>query len=156
MPDVIFQDAPDVEDIARKLIGKYHEHLINAAIKYLKRYGNWVVSKKVRLGNAEKCSGKYKHLTGYDFVITVNGAFFDSMKLTQKEALIDHELCHCGVNDDDEYCIWLHDVEDFSAVVHRHGLWQEDVQKFAETCLEASRQLTLYDIAPERQKAVGE
>lgn len=39
MPDVVFEDAPEVEQISRKLIGDHHGHLINAKIKYLKRFG---------------------------------------------------------------------------------------------------------------------
>lgn len=79
MPDVIFEDAPEVEEIAHRLIGEHHGHLINAKIKYLKRFGAWTVNGKERLGSAEKCTAKHKHLTGLDFIITVNGIIFENM-----------------------------------------------------------------------------
>ncbi|OPX87761.1 MAG: hypothetical protein A4E53_02383 [Pelotomaculum sp. PtaB.Bin104] len=154
-PKTFFMDAPNVEEIASQLIEEHHRHLVNAKIKFLKRYGNWKAKGKTRLGSAEKVSEKHKYLTGYDFIIIINGIVFDSLRQQEKEALVDHELCHCGVTDKDEFCIWPHDLEDFIAIVRRHGLWMEELKRFADVAIEASRQLTIFDYYPEeRQVAV--
>jgi hypothetical protein len=145
MSEVVFEDAPDVENIARRLIPEHHTHLADAKIKYLGREGAWSVGGKIRWGSAEKCSAKHRHLTGYDFIIIINVDVWGGLESKQKVALVDHELSHCGINDNG-WCIWPHDVEDFASVVRRHGLWQEGVRKYAEAAVEASRQLTIFDI----------
>jgi hypothetical protein len=41
-------------------------------------------------------------------------------------------------------CLLGHDVEEFRAVIERHGLWKADLRKFAETAIQ-HRQPTLFD-----------
>lgn len=44
----------------------------------------------------------------------------------QRAALVDHELCHCGGT----YGQWTmkkHDVDEFMAIIVRHGLWLPDL-----------------------------
>lgn len=145
MPEVTFENSPEVEEMAHKLIAEHHKRLADANIGYLIRTGAWTVHGDERLGNTEKCSSKYRHLTGFDFTITVNQSIWNMMQPNEKSALVDHLLSHCGKNENG-WCYWNHDVEDFAAVVRRHGLWQEGVRKYAEAAAEASRQLTLFDV----------
>lgn len=49
----------------------------------------------------------------------------------QRVALVDHELCHCTVNEDGVPTLLHHDVEEFGQVVERHGLWKPDLAWFA-------------------------
>lgn len=156
MPDVEFSDAPEVEMQARKLIAEHHKHLAAAKIRYLFREGSWIVQGAERWGTAEKCSAKIKHMTGHDFIITINEDVWKLLEPSQRKAVVDHELSHCG-SGDNGWCFWPHDLEDFVSVVRRNGLWQEGVKKYAEAAVEASRQLTLFDYTQEeRQAAVGE
>ena len=46
----------------------------------------------------------------------------------QKRALIDRQLCYCGVDDKGKWVIWPTDVECFIGEVQRNGLWREDVR----------------------------
>lgn len=62
---------------------------------------------------------------------------------SQRRALVDHELCHCGVKDpgadEPEWTLRAHDIEEFKAVIERHGFWKSDVREFSE----AAHQLKL-------------
>ena len=69
----------------------------------------------------------------YDiFVIEVSEEVWDHLKLPAKKALIDHELAHCEIETDEDgrtsLAIRGHDVEEFEAIVKRHGLWKQDVE----------------------------
>ena len=149
MPEIVFEDAPEVREIAHRLITEHYKRLADAKIGYLIRTGAWTVNGDERPGNAEKCSGKHRHLTGFDFIVTVNHAIWGMMQPNEKGALVDHLLSHCGKSENG-WCYWNHDVEDFASVVRRHGLWQEGVRKYAEAAVEASRQLTIYDVAEKK------
>lgn len=96
-----FEDAPEVREIAKDLINTHHSHLYEAKILFLFRNGTWKVNRKTRYGTAEKCSSKVKFLTGYDFIITINGEIWPYLDQRAKAALVDHELCHCARGDDD-------------------------------------------------------
>lgn len=102
------------------MINEHHSRLAEAKIKYLLRSGSWRVKGRERMGNAEKCSSKHKHLTGYDFIVTINKLFWDKMNVKERKALVDHELCHCGKSDNG-WCIWPHDLEDFIGIVRGMG-----------------------------------
>ena len=67
--------------------------------------------------------------------------------LTEKQrlALIDHELCHIvrDVDSDSGFSMRSHDIEEFAAVVERHGAWKADVHHFLAAAKNA--QLDLFD-----------
>jgi hypothetical protein len=124
-------EAPDVEALAKQLIEKYHRHLRPARIKYLYREGKWSSNKRTTWAKAYKVSERDNFLHGYDFLIVVNREVWFTLDQKAREALIDHELSHCGISDNG-WCIWGHDLEDFAAVVRRHGAWSEDVRRYLE------------------------
>ena len=68
--------------------------------------------------------------------------------------MVDHELCHAWAevkqkkddSDSDEELetdnpvrlgVKPHDLEEFSCIVRRHGLWRDDIQDFVEAALKA-------------------
>lgn len=129
-----FFEAPDVQEKAIEIIGKYHSHLIEANIGYYFRTGTWTKNKKTVFGTAQKPSGLLKAVTRHDFIITINSDVFPYLKPKTQEALIDHELMHCcrGEDDDDGNPTWYiqgHDFEDFAAIVRRHGLWTDALKR---------------------------
>lgn len=88
-----FLDAPQIEEIASKILGNHHTHLAGARIKYIFREGAWSKG-----GMACKVNSRDKYLHGYDFLIIINKEFYDALDAVSKKALIDHELSHCGMN----------------------------------------------------------
>lgn len=70
----------------------------------------------------------------------------------QRIALLDHELCHAApmlddrtqeqVVDERGRKVWRmvkHDIEEFGAIVQRHGLYKADLEKFGAEILKKAR-----------------
>lgn len=105
------------------------------------------------LGKCQKVTDLMKEFAEYDFVIVLNYDVWNDPEFSKqmKLALLDHELCHAAIMEDggehkyDErdrpvFRIRKHDVEEFYAVVHRHGTYKRDLEKFAELLLQNQRQ----------------
>jgi hypothetical protein len=130
-----YKPAEEVALLAPRLIDANHSHLAEARICYLFRTGKWESKGKVVFGKAEKVSGKWKNLTGYDFVIIINYEAWSYASDTIRNAGLDHELTHCARGEDDKegnpkWYIMPHQVEDFSSIIERHGLWNKDLERF--------------------------
>lgn len=136
-----YMPAPEVATLAMSLIEKYHQHLTNAKIAYVFKKGTWNKNGKEVLGSAKKCSEKDKILHNYDFIITINYEAWARASKIKRQAILDHELNHCGVNEYGEYIFVPHDLEDFASVIRRHGLYKDDVRTFAMTL----KQVSLFD-----------
>lgn len=124
--------APQAEEVARRLIPQHHKHLANARIAYIFAKSLPARNGKVPMANARKVPEAQRLLHGYDFVITINEDAWMLLTQAQREALIDHELSHCGMKQDGSWTIWAHDVEEFAAVIKRHGLWHDGARVFAK------------------------
>lgn len=86
----------------------------------------------------------------HDFTVALNYDAWQRFGEAQRAALMDHELMHCQVAVDEDgeerrdalgrvVCrVRGHDIEEFRDVVSRHGLWKEDLEKFARSCLAAA------------------
>ena len=128
---------------ARHIIEKHHPRLAGAKIAYLfkvkpeapkpKRIRD---GKKLTWAKASLVGPEYRSLMeqGYAFIIEFDQQVWDWLTLEQQEALVDHELCHCG-NDADGFYMRAHDLEEFRCIVQRHGFWKDDVKEFAEAAL---------------------
>jgi hypothetical protein len=141
------KDAPEVLELAVRLIDNIHTHLAEARIKYLFRTGNWDLKGRTTYGRAEKVSAKWNHLTGFDFIVTINRDIWFANKPEIREAILDHELTHCSRGEDDKqgnpkWYIMPHSVEDFVNVIHRHGMWTTDLRHMAKAN-EEYEQLTM-------------
>jgi hypothetical protein len=129
---------------------KEHAHLRDAKIAMAWRIGKKAdADGRLWLGSAKKGSDLDRAMHDQDFVILLNKEVWNSsIKEAYKVALIDHELCHCQVACDTDgqpkldengrkvYRIRKHDVEEFTGVVRRRGLWKDDVRKLVEQALE--------------------
>lgn len=123
---------PGVYALLNHLIGKHQSdigHLANANIKILMAKKPRKSKGKSILGTAQMFSERDRHLHSYHFLITLDLAFWDD-NAHLHEALLFHELCHCQVNEKDEWCIVNHDLEEFTAVVRHYGAWLDDVRAF--------------------------
>jgi len=147
--------SPACYEIADGLIAAHHTHLLEAKIAFAWHDGwNEDPDGRVRLGQAKKGSDLDRELHLYDFFILLNRAALTAANFTRKQmtALIDHELCHCQVklHPDGEvavddrgrivYRMRKHDIEEFSEVVKRHGLYTGDLEHFADQCMKAAEE----------------
>jgi hypothetical protein len=104
------------------------------------------------LGKCIKVGDLHREFTQYDFIILLNRDTWEDPEFTdeKKRALVDHELCHATVATDDEggkidergRTVWRvrkHDIEEFYAIVQRHGCYKRDLELFAEALAKKRR-----------------
>jgi hypothetical protein len=130
-----------------ELVAEYHEDLKDARIA-LAWCSSWKpdADGRVTLGQCKKASDLDRELAPFDFVILLQRHFWrDDLFVTddQRRALLDHELMHAALKYDEHgepavdergrkiYRIRKHDLEEFSAIAERHGLWKRDLERFA-------------------------
>ncbi|WP_164970356.1 putative metallopeptidase [Bacillus subtilis] len=51
-----------------------------------------------------------------------------------------------AATDPDSWGIREHDVEEFSEIIERHGLWDTGIETFAEAVREADHQMSISDV----------
>lgn len=153
-------EAPEVAHVASDLIEKYHQHLIDHDVKI-----RYVFTDKTPKSNGKEIWGTCRKVSGLNaylengtpegepfFVITISKDIWDVLPKDKKSALVDHELCHAWAEikkskktkeeseeniqeGTSQISIKPHDLEEFSCIVRRHGLWREDIQEFVESAL---------------------
>ncbi len=131
-----YYEADDVAKIAAELIPQFHQHLQNVPIIYFFDAG-----KMKEHATMSKRSDKEIFISGYKFAMQVSKAKWMDLNVTQRIALVDHELCHAFVNADGDLQIIDHDIEEFSVIVKRHGIWNKMLEHFAPV---VSEQLDLF------------
>ena len=142
---VEIREADEARVIAQRLIADHHPHLEQARIRYLFTDQTRKKCDRVRLGSAQKLSPLLRYLTsgenrsvedGADFIVLIGQIEWGLLEASQRRALVDHELEHCGhevdVNGTTKWVIRGHDVEEFAAVITRHGLWSHDLQRIGD------------------------
>lgn len=138
--ELVEQESPAgkrIYPLVARLVEAHHEHLANAriAIAWCTSW-NPDVDGRVTLGKCKRASDLDRELMPLDFVILLARWFYESGDVTdaQREALLDHELCHAEVvMDRDEpkldergrivYRTRKHDIEEFAEIVLRHGTY---------------------------------
>jgi predicted metallopeptidase len=158
-------EAPEVQKIADKLIPQYHQHIIDFSVKIRYVFVDKTPNSKGKevWGTCRKVSGLNAYLEGESpdgdafFVITISKDIWDILPEDKRIALVDHELCHAVAeakqqkndsdSDDDmetdnpiKLSVKPHDLEEFSCIVRRHGLWREDIQEFVDAALKKSKE----------------
>lgn len=143
--EIIIAPLPEAERIASDLILVHHKHLADARIDYLSTTAKRKKCDRVRLGSAQKIAGLtayYAKQSGqkYDFVIVISEGDWKWLPEAHRQALVDHELAHCWRQVDDKgrerWTIRGHDVEEFTEIIARHGLWRREHQEMAHVMLQ--------------------
>lgn len=121
-----FRAATD-EDMRQlqKVVEGYPEfqHLLGCPIKFLLRLKPQKSKGRIILGKAKACSETEELLHHYRFVITIDEGYWMSSP-EKREALLFHELMHCGFTAKGKPTTWAHDIEEFFAVFKRFGDWK--------------------------------
>lgn len=167
MAQAKYFDAPEVKEVAEQLIPKYHQHLLDFQVKIRYVFVDKTPMSKGKevWGTCRKITGLSAHLEDSKsdepfFVITISKDIWDVLPPDKREALVDHELCHAWAEvkqSDDEadadadaeieqdnpvkLSVKPHDLEEFSCIVRRHGLWRESVADFVEAALKAKKEV---------------
>jgi len=134
--------SPSVLHYAENLIRNFHPHLNDARICFVFRSEAQKQGERMILGQAAKVPAKFMPYLEYDFIIWLSERDYISMDDLSREALIDHELCHCSGNQWLGWKIRPHDIQEFSDVIQRHGCWAPDV-RLAKSALNQYEMQTL-------------
>ena len=133
-----WRKAPDhVLEIVRRLIDLYHEPLKEARIGVIMRSEAPRSGGRITYGKAEKVSPKAQVHVPYDFIIWLAKDQYQLLAPLQREALIDHELCHCEWDMDTGASIRPHDIEEFTEILQRYGYWWPHAEEFAAVAQQA-------------------
>ena len=126
-----YEPAPEVENIAKeKVIPDWHADLKDFNVCCL--FTDPMASKgRVVIAKIQKSPPLVLTLTGYDLILTVNREAWEALSAKQRVAVVDHEFCHVEVAEDGRPRMIGHDIEEFHAVVARHGQWLNDIERFA-------------------------
>lgn len=145
---VAYRRADDeVKALAAEIIAAHHPHLQRHGVRVeyvfrsetarLRGRDIWGVCRKVTSLNAYLGGGaidQYEGTCPPFFVIELAEPVWEEISPKARRALLDHELSHAWAepNDEGEVCLSVlpHDLEEFRAVVDRHGLWRAAVEEF--------------------------
>lgn len=142
--------------ILDELVEAYHPDLRGAKIAMAWRKAlKPDVDGHLVLGKCIKVSDLYKEFADFDFIILLNREVWEDpgFTLPKKTALVDHELCHAAPAEDSEggskadersrpvWRVRKHDIEEFTAIVSRHGCYKRDLERFAEVLLRKKNSL---------------
>lgn len=168
MPETVIRPALVAQELAVDLIEEHHDHLEEARLLWLfttaksTRGGRAVLGSSKRLGALARfmSSGNESIRSGYDFVLQISEQEWQTLKDPQKLALVDSLLCRCQVREVENkqtgevskaWCTVSPDVEEFSAVILRHGLWLPELRTFGKAI--GSKQLRLLEQEDQRKAA---
>lgn len=138
-----FKDAPELEDVARKLIARADELGDLAAYPPMFRCVWRAKAKKTKgktvLGFCNKLSGLVRYYGATDWTIEVSADALREIKASnfQVEALLFHELNHIEVVVDVEtfevsYKVRGEDAYAFVSEIKRYGAWKSDLDSVAD------------------------
>lgn len=169
------EHGPNMYALLQQLVRAHHEEIAGARIALAWNL-TWQpdVDGRVTLGQCRKVGDlerEVNDLRPYDFVIVLRREFWENPYVTdlQHRALLDHELTHATVALDghgepmqDEcgrtvYRLKRHDIEEFTAIVERYGIYKKDLEDFAAALTRARHTEAWigYDRVRERLAAVG-
>jgi hypothetical protein len=108
--------------MADRIIAQHHKHLLAANIGYFKldKTAPEMNNGGRKFAFVRRVSGNLQYFSNFNFLICFYGDAWDVMDKEQRRAVVDHELCHCKM-EDGEWTLIEHDIEDFHAIVDRHG-----------------------------------
>lgn len=147
----VFSEAESVESIAQGLIANYHPELATARMifafvdKASKKGGREL------LGKVQKISGWHEWAMEKDFLVLIPLDKWNDLSEPQRTALVDHLLERCtGEEQEDGSMKWMvrdPDVQEFSSILRRHGVWNADLVDFVSV----AQEINLDDIIAEEQ-----
>ena len=132
----LYCSAESVEAVAHHLIPMYHPELAMARIKYINVDKASAKNGRPISGKVRRISGSLEYLLECDFLVEVALDQWNELTELQRQALVDHLLERCTGEEDDQtgdmkWTTREPDVAEFTAILRRHGAWNDDLNAFA-------------------------
>ncbi len=136
---------PLIEKIVDDLVAKHHPHLQRAHILVLGKPKAGKRHAAIARKASRAVQALYKDAAGTDvhYLIEVGLDVWEKYTPDARKILIDHELCHfLGLDEKGKWAFEPdHDIEEFEAIVQRHGAYHAKLVSFAK----AAKQLSLVE-----------
>lgn len=122
--------------IGEKLVKNVHQRLAEANILYLMTSAKRTDKGQNVYATIQKAGGLVRYLsspdnpdTRADYIILITEEWWYQLNEKQREIVLDHELCHAIPGEPDKqgkktWDLRGHDLEEFNAIVQRHGNWR--------------------------------
>lgn len=131
-----WRQFPEAERYIQRAVEQWHPHLAGAAILAVSRPEAPLSGDKREWGKLKLASPMERALYGdlIDYVMILPMDVWNGLTDKGRMALVDHELCHAaGLDvDTEKWTLKKHDLEEFAAVITRHGIWRADAAYFIE------------------------
>lgn len=120
---VELRDAPpEIIDRLWRLVDAYHPHLSAARIKVEVRDEAPVKNGFTTMAEVDTADDDAERAE-FDFAVWFALDEWAGMTELQRDAITDHELCHCGWDEQGKPLLINHDIQEFNAIIARYGLW---------------------------------
>ena len=163
-PATTFKPAPAAEAMAQAIIHDWHKHLLEQDVRVefifrsdtQKKAGQTVGATAQKVTSLAAFFGREPEQDKVKpfFAIVISEPIWCHMDANERRALLDHEICHlgCRVDNDGNTVLYIipHDLEEFRAVVERHGYWQRSVKLMAASMENAPQTAMKLEELPEQ------
>ena len=131
-----YSTAESAEVIAQHVIPMYHPELATARIKYISVDKGSTKNGRILPGKIRRISGALEYLLECDFLIEIAMDAWNELSESQRQAAMDHLLERCTGEEDEntgdmKWTTREPDVSEFTAILRRHGAWNDDLTGFA-------------------------
>lgn len=145
----VYKQNNELEELAAQVIKERRPELSMLSICYLFRGEAAVSNDKVVAGMCIKVDDRNWTIHKHDFLIEIAKDVWDEASDLFRDAIMDHELGHCGIRMEgpnepriDEKTgrlrvyIIPHDIEEFADVLERHGDYHAALREFLNSFVE--------------------
>ncbi len=131
-----YSTAESAEATAQHLIPLYHPELATARIRYISVDKGSTKNGRILPGKIRRISGALEYLLECDFLIEIAMDAWNELSEAQRQAAMDHLLERCTGEEDEntgdmKWTTREPDVSEFTAILRRHGAWNDDLTGFA-------------------------
>ena len=109
------------------LVKDFHPYLANSRIGAMLR--KECDDTRGRHGNAAVVPAVMRDKVEMDFIIWICEHAWNGWGSERRQALVDHQLCHCYFSGSGGPVIRPHEIEEFNEIIERYGFYTFELQK---------------------------
>lgn len=129
-----YRAPEDVIALVHAVASEHHPHLGGHEIAVIMQSKATKSKGRVKLATTSLPTPRLRPLLADDvaYVICIGQDTWDTADQATREAIVDHELCHCALDPDDGSAVLRpHHYEEFAEIVSRRGFWRRDGAELA-------------------------
>lgn len=124
-PSGLVDAPPEFYERIRRLIDAHHPHLRQARLRVQVRQSVPTIQFATSWAEVDTPNNEAE-AAEFDFSLWFALDAWETLDDWQRDALTEHELYHCGFDDEGKPVLVPHSIEEFNGVLARYGLWWPD------------------------------